>query len=1310
MYGWRTACVGLVGFGLLSLANGETRPYSPSFENPILSEWAWDRHTIDHNADITSIYSAGNGDLWIGVRDGIIRRTNDSYRYFNEGDGFGSGETYQILETHEGRIYGFNSGYVLYLNGDQWEDIPLHQDTQGQANFGFIDINDSLIVAHADRILVITPEGERKDYHPGIIINSITQDSDGYYWFSCNNEGNIYRVKEAASFNNPDEWELIYGSETLSDREFLLYDKNGLIWFVDYTSSRPPMSYSLNTQQWKEHHLDEIGGSNSNTAIRQTKDGTIWILARGKIHCYRDDKWEVYDYTQCPVPANFPLMTESTEGDVIIAESGRQIFRIDYQGNRWRSILNLHFQAEDKNGNKWYLSHDGSIISSDTNGQNWVLHEPPYGRMEHPMLMATTTNGGVWCAGSHLGNATVDLYLDGSWRRFGTSGFAMGFSHQSFFESEDGTVYLGAGQEHQVNSQNTGGLMVFRPSSDGYSVGYQTPPSLPFRVVGIVQYPKGGDLWLGGHSLVRYNFSSVETVTNDLGLTASWIDSVHATSDALYVCVWGKGGFRLDEEGWQLYNSENGGLPNNVSQFLCNDKMVVAATNDGLLRLDGQKWFPFISESILMPRESGYLKMDTTGGVWINKSPIEWFYRGLVTEKTTDPVLSDFRTILWKPDRMAPDTVSITPNRSQFVDSSVRLEWMGADLWSGLKTGGMSYSYRINGGDWTDFQMDNYLVLTDLKPGWHTVEVRSRNSSFMIDPTPLILMFENVVPVYRAWWFTPLIVLLVCSTVAAIILVVRMRVKFLFEIDEMKLRYFTNISHELRTPLTLILGPIESALQNTKSEANSKALSLAYRHAIRLRDLVDQLLEFRKLENGKISSNLQETPFPEYLENILSAFEGAIVQKHQRMIFRTQVDGLVCQIDQDQYQKVVYNLVSNAIKFTDAGGQIEVCVEWKQSAAGKHGQLLTRVYNDGPAIPSEDIERIFDPYFQARKGSVQNLQKSTGIGLALSKQLVESQDGSIVLVSPVEDGRGCRFEVTIPVEYSSSGSINTPPRKMEIGFGLHARLFEGIEDSIKEQVEAQSVDSESPLVLVVEDNADIRSFISDQFRGTYRTIEAADGKTALRMAQSHIPDIIISDVMMPGLNGYDLCREIKRNPETNHIPFIMLTALQSGENEIAGMGCGADDYLKKPISPVLLRLKIRNALEARIRARERFLMEFKIEPPPDTPKDHSREFIDLARGFVEQHLDDASFGVNELADELKMSRSVAYRKFKAVINDSPAAFIRMIRLKRASELLLNGDRSVLEVALDVGFSDASAFSRTFKEHFKISPSEYRTRN
>ena len=535
-------------------------------------------------------------------------------------------------------------------------------------------------------------------------------------------------------------------------------------------------------------------------------------------------------------------------------------------------------------------------------------------------------------------------------------------------------------------------------------------------------------------------------------------------------------------------------------------------------------------------------------------------------------------------------------------------------------------------------------------------------------------------------------------------------------IDQLKSQFLANISHEFRTPLTLILVPLEEMISATAVNPETKSqLSVMDRNARRLLKLINQLLDLSKIENGNVPLELSRQNMVSFVQNIVRTFEALAVRKNISYRFLCPKEEIFMEFDQEKAENIIYNLVSNAFKFTPEGGKIEVSLaeasstepeEGKKGVAGESYVQIT-VSDSGPGISEEHLPHIFDRFYQA-EGS--NVRKSagTGIGLALTKEMTELHGGKITVKS--KKGQGTCFRVLLPLRETVQEvrDIQEVPEK---GSFLP---YKAADDEIEEPNFAGSTEGpekeEAPLLLIVEDNKDLRLQIKKILSQNYRVEEAENGTEGWQKACEYMPDLIISDVMMPGKDGFALCSQLKSDPATSHIPAILLTARTDSEEE--GLRIGADDYITKPFNAKTLALKVRNLLDTRKSYREAICRNLGVSPSNSHPKpggalnEQDTTFIDQATAIAITYLSDSDFKTDTLYRELGMSRTLVYRKMKSFTGLSPNEFIRKVRLNKASQMLKEGKLSVSEVMNLTGFNHRSYFIKCFKEEFGDLPSEH----
>lgn len=527
------------------------------------------------------------------------------------------------------------------------------------------------------------------------------------------------------------------------------------------------------------------------------------------------------------------------------------------------------------------------------------------------------------------------------------------------------------------------------------------------------------------------------------------------------------------------------------------------------------------------------------------------------------------------------------------------------------------------------------------------------------------------------------------------------------ELDKLKGHFFSNIAHEFRTPLTLILGPLEHVIDEIKSKSHKEQLGLVKSNASKLLRLINQLLDLSRLESGIIKLEPVQDDIISFLKGITYSFHSLAEQKRIDLSFQSSENKLLMDFDKDKTEKILLNLLSNAFKFTPNFGSIYIAVEKLDFFKGKEeDHLKVTVKDSGAGIPENELSKVFNRFYQADNSQVREVEGS-GIGLALTKELVEVQNGVIEVLSGQE--KGAAFAFYLPIKNEAPIVLSAPEADFDLQTDgdFDENLISLEISQPRNPVLSVPADDHTSreIVLVIEDNEDVRRFISGSLKQTYKIIEATDGEEGFALAKLHIPDLIISDVMMPKMDGYETCKALKNNEITSHIPVILLTAKAGIESKLEGLETGADDYLPKPFNTKELKVRMKNLIRLRRNLREKYLQNALLEnhPSPIAPKEDI--FLRKIREIVEVHLEEEEFSVEDLSGELAMSRTQVHRKLKALTNQSASQFMRMIRLQHAQTLLKEGINNVSEVAYKVGFSSPNYFSTCFTEFYGYAPSE-----
>ena len=617
------------------------------------------------------------------------------------------------------------------------------------------------------------------------------------------------------------------------------------------------------------------------------------------------------------------------------------------------------------------------------------------------------------------------------------------------------------------------------------------------------------------------------------------------------------------------------------------------------------------------------------------------------------------------------------------------------------------YMYKLEGfnNDWLTLPLGVHNVtFTNLAPGKYVLRVKAINSDGYVGIKEATLGIVVNPPFWMSWWAYLLyaVGLVIVLFLARYRMLKREREKFHLqqienevakneEINNMKFRFFTNVSHELRTPLTLIISPLEGMLKETTDELQSTRLQLMYRNAQRLLHLVNQLLDFRKGEMSTHQLSLSEGDIISYVHSVCNSFLLMADKKHIQFSFFSGIDTFSMAFDADKVGKIVMNLLSNAFKFTPEGGRVTVMIE---HVAGTPDILEIKIADTGIGISDVDKEHIFERFHQAGHKGVEETT-GNGIGLSLVRDFVTLHEGEVKVFDNI--GMGSVFVIQFPVKHVET-QVQLPE---ETGMPAGDEEDKEMKEEAREEMERKNF----PLLLIVDDNEDFRIFMRYSLELQYRVKLAVNGKEAWEMMQEELPDLVISDVMMPQMDGNELCRLIKQDKRTAHIPVILLTARQNTEAKLEGLQTGADDYVTKPFNMTILVLRIRKLIEL---SRYHRVTQGMIDPAPSeiviTSLDE--KLIEKAIKYVEDNMSRTELSVEELSRELGMSRVHLYKKLLQITGKTPIEFIRVIRLKRAAQLLRESQLHVSEVAFEVGFNNPKYFSRYFKDEFGVLPSVY----
>jgi signal transduction histidine kinase/DNA-binding response OmpR family regulator len=617
------------------------------------------------------------------------------------------------------------------------------------------------------------------------------------------------------------------------------------------------------------------------------------------------------------------------------------------------------------------------------------------------------------------------------------------------------------------------------------------------------------------------------------------------------------------------------------------------------------------------------------------------------------------------------------------------------------------YSYKLDGFNsrWIETEgRKNFATYSNLKNGNYTFRLTGTNSDGIWNENEISLKIKILPPVWKSWYAYIFYTILISGFLVFIRFYTlyreRMKMKIeqakidaehIHEIDSLKIKFFTNISHELRTPLTLILSPTEQLLLKMKGKPEEKHLKLVRQNARRLLLMVNQLLDFRKMEVQGFRYQPSYGDIISFLREAVNSFADLSEQKHISLNFSSDVDRLETYFDKDKLEKIIFNLLSNAFKFVHENGKISVNV-WLDHGTMHNDfsisdkrirNLIIEVEDNGIGIAADKIDNLFTGFYQDEGSGI--AEQGNGIGLSLVKEFVRLHDGEITVKS--EPDKGSTFVVSLPVK--------KPDFVAEVSSA---------------EVESEGGARNKPIIFIAEDNDDLRFYLKENLRKKYKIYEASNGESALQKILEVIPDLIISDIMMPGIDGIELCRRIKNESTTWHIPLILLSAKYTEQQQLEGIEAGADDYFTKPFNFQILVSKIDNFIKTTKNIRSLYRSKLNIESNNIQITSLDEQFLTKAVSIVEKNMSDAEFTVEALSKEMGMSRTLLYKKILALTGKPPLEFIRLLRMKRAALLLQKSQLNVSEITFRVGFKDPKYFRKQFQKEYGVLPSQFSENN
>lgn len=828
------------------------------------------------------------------------------------------------------------------------------------------------------------------------------------------------------------------------------------------------------------------------------------------------------------------------------------------------------------------------------------------------------------------------------------------------------------------------GLLCLDLLTDSYISTFGVTQLLKYNVIYALHEDEQGNIWLAtseGLRMLDKNTHQITTYTTDNGLPSNVICAV------------------LGDDNGNLWISTNYG----ISQFNINTKTCINYyASDGL---QGNEF----SKSVAFQNKDGYMVFGGINGVtYFNPQEITF------QEKDLSIRVSDFY-IHDKPVRKGLKSGSTAVINTSLLEAE-RFELSHKDNSFTIEFSVMEfnaperivYSYKLNNENWVNLHPgSNRLTFSNLAPGKYNFKLKAKDYDSYSEEKSITVVISP------AWYLSiwAKLVYFCFFLLMAYFIVIYFRQRYRSrqkmmkhkheqEINEAKLQFFINIAHEIRTPMSLIISPLKKLMTNDKDKERSMSYAIINRNAERILNLINQLMDIRKIDKGLFYLKFQEIEIVSYLKELCDYFDYQSKYKHITFLFHSDFDRLKVWIDPKNFDKIIMNVLSNAFKYTPEKGKINISLGSHEVGNKQYCEIV--ISDTGIGIKEEELERIFERFYQIRN-SYNNSNVSTGIGLHLTRSLVELHYGDIKAERNPE--AGTRFIIHIPL-----GSAHLRPDEFEDNQDLKLDQSKSIvqppEEVAEESVKIRSKSNKR--VMIVDDEEEIRKYICQELGGDYHMLECANGKEAFAMILKNMPDLVISDVMMPEMDGITLCAKIKQNVNINHIPVVLLTAKANEEDNLKGLTTGADAYIVKPFHIERLKKTVESIIRNREILRNSYtgsqLQEDKVTKIELVSADE--KLMEKVMKVIDENIDNSKLNVEMIADEVGISRVHLYRKLKELTNQSPRDLIRNIRLKQAADLLVSKSLTVSEVADATGFSNLAYFSSAFKELYGVPPSIY----
>ncbi|WP_377164667.1 hybrid sensor histidine kinase/response regulator transcription factor [Mucilaginibacter terrae] len=1309
------------GFIWIGSRDGLTR--FDGYEFKIYKNYSFDKKSTNHR-DINAIHEDAHGNIWIGASSGlyVFNKNKEQYNHIPV-NGVGFISCFMALPNNR-LLIGTNRGikllncatrqiksYSSFVTGNVYS---LFQERSGKVwvglNTGVICLNSSLKNKE-----VLPPQIKNNIELFNAKVVAIKQDLDGDLWFGTEDAGLFwykYATKNIINFTHKYHTSASLASDFIRD---VYVHNQGQIWIA----TRNGLSiFNKQSQTFTnhQHHSDDQKSLSNNTIWNIMKDaaGSIWLTTyAGGLNIYN------------PANANFINIGERIGGSIGLNQP----------------VVNAI--VKDENGGLWAGTDGGGLNFIDNAHQmsSYFSVQDLAQRKNSNIIKALAPNGKdkLW-VGTLDGLASINK-SGGKISYLSFDGFNVGLKNtriNALLTTPQG-IWVAADVDGLKWLSTTGQKKEFYV--------HQNKNSISSNHTNALMHDANTGIWIGtNNGLNHYDLKKqkFDHYLNDPARYGYNSNVVLSLFTDRYKRVWvgTRAGLQLfNPRNKQVYFiTEQHGLTNNVIQAIAEDKQgnLWVSTNNGLSKISFLRYNP-----VLKQVDYKIFNYTSTDGLASNQfmpnavcsnkdgellfggvNGITAFYPEHIIKNTHQPnvIITEFmihNQVINISSPKSPLKQPIENTRSITLKHHQNFISFKFSALNFVNTNKNVYAYKLQGlrynNTWHYVNHQRLASYTGLAPGTYTFSVKAANNDGVWNNNGVSVDIEILPPFWLTWWAYVLYTLLFVGVLFAVIRFFRRQAQLerdLYyehlqyerqqELHQMKLDFFTNISHELRTPLTLLSGPVEKLIAETQNnELINKQLYSIQNNTNRLLRLINELMDFRKAESGKIKLQVKAWKVADFTETVCQTFNQVADAKHITYSFNNFAGDTALYFDSLQMEKVFFNLLSNAFKFTHEGGVINVEVKDEGREVGIY------ITDNGQGIPFHHQEKLFTNFYQAGEHHQQN--SGSGVGLAFSKSIVELHHGAISFESlPEEHGRNgstC-FKVSL-----LKGSSHFEPDELVVDANEIYEPFETETRYLPETARFPDLEiinnSESKYtVLIVEDNNEVREFLVESLKETYTVQGCENGSTGFITAINSIPDLVISDVMMPEMDGMELCGKLKADERTSHIPVILLTARATTIHQVSGLTTGADAYITKPFSLQLLKLNVHNLLAARKVMQNKFSQQVTLQPKDVVINNVDEAFLSKLMKIVEDKMEDSEFDVMALSVEIGMSRPVLYRKIKGLTDLSVADFLKVTRLKRAATLLVQNKMGIADIAFSVGFSNRKHFSKEFRKQFGCAPTAY----